>query len=103
MLNTLAILSAATAKKNPRLNEKTTFTKIIIKHIVRKILQVRAGNKKIYKTVASTISVMICDKEKEKLKFLISPFEAPQRKAKIKIFVHFYFSTIFWNTCGGKS
>ena len=36
------------------------------------------------------------------LKAFIRLFEAPQRSAKIKISVNFYFTTTFWNEQGGK-
>ena len=32
----------------------------------------------------------------------IKPFEAPQRSAKIKIWVNFHFNATFWNARGGK-
>ena len=38
----------------------------------------------------------------ETLKAFIKSFEAPQRSVKIKIYVSFYFNTIFWNTQGEK-
>ena len=36
------------------------------------------------------------------LKAFIKPFEAPQRRVKIKIWVNFYFTTAFWNARDGK-
>ena len=36
------------------------------------------------------------------LEAFMKPFEAPQRGAKIKILVNFYFNTTFWNGWVGK-
>ena len=51
------------------------------------------------------ILTLLCGASKGFIKVLkayIKPFEAPQKRVKIKILVNFYFSVTFCNTRGGK-
>ena len=53
--------------------------------------------------VSITFSPSHLDPERRvEIKAFIKPSEAPQRSAKIKIQVTFYFNTTFWNAWGGK-
>ena len=51
-----------------------------------------------------TVRFPISDKERncKACKAFIKPFEAPQKRIKIKIEDNFYFNIIFWDAWGGK-